>query len=485
MLDIKYVWIDSLCTKQGSKDDWVKEAPRMHEVYGSSYLNIAATSARNSTEGLHRKRRINLLSPSIVPCNWQGRHRYCKVIREDFWNGELLAEPLYKRAWVAQERMLAPRTLNFGSKQMFWQCLTVAACETMPNGIPAVVRSGGQDELQWRRLLQQSRDDKAQKSRDKPGVANGTAPGEVSLNDKIELQDVWRDAVKNYTSCNITNTGDKLPAVAGLAQVMYDCCREQYVAGLWGKGADLVVQLAWRVKDARNGEGRNARRQRKEEYRGPTWAWPSVVDGVIGLPRRVKLDQETTASLEIRDKHLEYAEKKDSPGWEFLGLKGGWLDVRGALYNLRFYDAMDAQIPHWCWQLRDVAREDKPWVYMFLDEPLTSPSDTQISVRMNDANTDARNFLVLLLFYTTEFLEGDENLESGNYYSGKALAVEEVTDPTSYKVTPKSDKPATMLTRIGMIEFRKVTEELWQRFTAQKVQNGQYGDDGRTDMFLL
>lgn len=461
----------------------------MHEVYGSSYLNIAATSARNSTEGLHRKRRINLLSPSIVPCNWQGRHLYCKVIREDFWSGELLAEPLYKRAWVTQERMLAPRTLNFGSKQIFWQCLTIAACETMPTGAPSVVRSGGQDELQWRRLLQQSRDDKARKLRDK-SESNGRVPGEVSTNDKIELQDVWRDAVKNYTSCNITNTEDKLPAVAGLAQVMHDCCQEEYVAGLWGGGDNLVVQLAWRVKDGKNGEDRPAKRQLKEGYRAPTWAWPSVVDGVIELPRRVRIggDTGTTASLQIVEKHLEYAEKNDSKGKEFLALKGGWLRVTCVLYDLWFYDAKDPETSYWCWELDDIADEKKPWVYMFRDATSSSPG-TGDQAEPNGANPRAAKFIVLLLFYAKEFIDDEEFLEAADYYSGKALVVEKVTDPTWYNHTPKTEEPTPMFTRVGMVEFRKVHQDLWARFTDRphnlEIEQRGGHDDGPAEVFLL
>ena len=32
------------------------------------------------------------------------------------------ASPLGGRGWVLQERLLAPRTLNFGREQLFWEC---------------------------------------------------------------------------------------------------------------------------------------------------------------------------------------------------------------------------------------------------------------------------------------------------------------------------------------------------------------------------
>ena len=103
-LGIKHLWIDSLCIiqKQPSMVDWHKEAPTMQSVYGNSFCNIAAVNARSSTEGLFRQRRISGLPPSTVTVKWAGESMRCKVVREDFWDGELLSEPLYHRAWVFQ-----------------------------------------------------------------------------------------------------------------------------------------------------------------------------------------------------------------------------------------------------------------------------------------------------------------------------------------------------------------------------------------------
>ena len=51
-LNIRYVWIDSLCIVQDSNSDWQREARRMLEVYTNASLNIAATSASNGQVGL-------------------------------------------------------------------------------------------------------------------------------------------------------------------------------------------------------------------------------------------------------------------------------------------------------------------------------------------------------------------------------------------------------------------------------------------------
>ena len=44
--------------------------------------------------------------------------------------------PVNTRAWVVQERLLAPRTLHFGRDQLFWECRTFEACESFPGGLP-------------------------------------------------------------------------------------------------------------------------------------------------------------------------------------------------------------------------------------------------------------------------------------------------------------------------------------------------------------
>ena len=454
-LKIRYIWIDTLCIIQDRKTDWHHEAPLMHEVYGNSYLNIAATSARNSTEGLFRHRQIDLLPPSTVLCGWQTRQRHCRVIREDFWESELLAEPLYKRAWVSQERMLAPRTLNFGTKQLFWQCLSLNACETMPNGVPAVVNSGGQQELQWRQLR-----------------ARTKRQGLFSAKDRIQLQDVWRDAVKNYSSCNITKTSDKLPALAGMAQVMHSICKENYVAGMWGDGQELVVQLAWKVKDCRNAEGRSSRRQRADEYRAPTWAWPSVVDGVIEIPRRIGLHRDYELTLNEKPR-LQYEVQEET----FLELKSGSIDATGIVLNLEFTNTNDPDTPCWIWN-SVLSNDERPWCYLYPDEPLKVPNSdaTQTCTSQPPSTSPAvrRNSMtvsVLLLFHSKEL---------NGYYSGRGLAIHHL--PASHPL--QIAKQRTTFCRIGLVEFRFLEEATFDELLLNTVTDSRV-EDGKMDVVLV
>lgn len=48
-LDIKHIWIDSLCIIQGNTPDFPKEAVKMCDYYGNSYLTISGTCSSGCT----------------------------------------------------------------------------------------------------------------------------------------------------------------------------------------------------------------------------------------------------------------------------------------------------------------------------------------------------------------------------------------------------------------------------------------------------
>jgi hypothetical protein len=96
-----YLWIDSLCIIQDSPDDWKKEARRMAIIYDNAVFTIAAMDAENSSQGLF---------PTTVGC----------------------MDTLESRAWVCQERMLAPRTLMFAKNSVSWECRQASANSESP-----------------------------------------------------------------------------------------------------------------------------------------------------------------------------------------------------------------------------------------------------------------------------------------------------------------------------------------------------------------
>jgi hypothetical protein len=123
---------------------------------------------------------------------------------------------------------------------------------------------------------------------------------------QADANNIWRNMVSRYTNCNLTNSEDKLMALAGVAVVMAKGLEERYLAGLWDavdakdrKKSDLPNQLGWWIKDG----GR-----RYEEYRAPTWSW-ACLNGVAMLQPRIehyyKYEAEIThAYVHLKDEKI-------------------------------------------------------------------------------------------------------------------------------------------------------------------------------------
>jgi hypothetical protein len=136
-LHIRYIWIDSLCIIQDSKEDWAREAARMAYVYSNSHLTISADWSTNSEGGCFRvidapQGRIldDTMWISSVLSNGE---RSCLYFPSNSTPSEwdLDRTHLASRAWVYQERILSRRNLHFTEHQLFWKCREGFAGEDM------------------------------------------------------------------------------------------------------------------------------------------------------------------------------------------------------------------------------------------------------------------------------------------------------------------------------------------------------------------
>lgn len=278
--EIRYIWIDSLCIIQGDHDDWAAEAAKMYDVYRNSYCNISATAARNSHEGLYFPRNPHQLWGDEVNINTDGIPRArnkqernqglghqpvirrCDVLDLSFWEREVDKAPVNTRAWVLQERLLPPRVLHFCQNQIAWECRYMDAAERFPHGVPKIDHQIGDIDYM----------PKIKTLIPNPYGRNpiSTIPNEISN----AAHQNWKTIVERYSKTGLTKPGDKLIALAGIAEMMDSQIQGRYIAGMWEKY--LASELLWRVEPVWKNGVFSFPSSRPKGYRAPGFSWAAI-----------------------------------------------------------------------------------------------------------------------------------------------------------------------------------------------------------------
>jgi hypothetical protein len=131
-LELRYIWIDSLCIIQDDFYDREREVANMSSIYTNSYITIAATQSYGGEHGCfseggprHRDHQISLerSDSSMTQTDLHVREKITHI-------GDMgAATPLLKRGWVCQERLLSPRLLHFCEKELVWECQESSSCQ--------------------------------------------------------------------------------------------------------------------------------------------------------------------------------------------------------------------------------------------------------------------------------------------------------------------------------------------------------------------
>lgn len=272
-LGFRYIWIDSLCINQGSAEDWHKEAPSMNKVYRNSFLTLSAMASSDAYGGFFRTRDPDMVEPLPFKFAAEGeKPAEGLLIKSDIWEREVRQAPLNKRAWVLQERILAPRTLHFCETQLFWECRQSHACEIFPKGIPlefvSDIQEFGEDVAPLKAF------EKALGRFPEAGLVNhpmhmGHSPSKSQQ--YYSVYEVWNEILRPYVRCALTKEEDKFVAISGLAKDFAHAIGDEYVAGLWRQ--NLINGLLWKVEPESPEFTSRKPSARPSRYRAPTWSW--------------------------------------------------------------------------------------------------------------------------------------------------------------------------------------------------------------------
>ncbi|OAG00938.1 HET-domain-containing protein [Paraphaeosphaeria sporulosa] len=256
-LGIPYVWIDSLCIIQDSPADWEYESKRMGEVYKGAVCNLSASAFKTGKQGLSSERGSHLSgflplqidtqngsfsTSAACPEDAQFYVAEGSVLRGKPWE-EICNGPLFERAWVLQEQILALRVLHFGKREMFWECRQVFANETRASGWASLPTQWHGEDAHVENALGSMGDAfRYHKQR------NPLWQFMVEDLESVESSDgLWRRIVRDYSARSLTYAKDRLPALSGVAtefSAMYG--RSQYLLGQWSD--DLHLGLLWSQK---------------------------------------------------------------------------------------------------------------------------------------------------------------------------------------------------------------------------------------------
>ena len=256
LLGLQYLWIDSLCIIQDSIEDWEIECSKMADIYRNALVTIAAVDAANSLEGFLNQRPSSISSPPKcrLPCLTPQCCADAHFEAVQRFPDELVDQqgPLTLRAWCMQEKLLCPRVLYFGSKQMYWDCNTLTHLEAYGSATPHNNRYQGVDY---------------------PKVMHNEDVERLRSRIDLDYNPVWKRIVGEYTQRALTNPSDRLPALSGLAHDVQAITGYTYLAGIWKE--QLPQGLFWVLKNPPP-EGK-AQLDAAVPYIAPSWSWASCL----------------------------------------------------------------------------------------------------------------------------------------------------------------------------------------------------------------
>jgi hypothetical protein len=304
-LNVRYLWIDSLCIIQDSEEDWKEQATLMGRVYQEALCNIGATGSTDSHGGLFQDRDPE----SVHTCYITYGGQMFQLIHNEVWRCGIDEAPLNKRAWVVQERVLCQRMLHFGHDQIFWECNEAVACEMYPNGQTSLI--------------------KHENFKEKTTIVRSLRPGFKADIPQHALAHLWAAMVKRYTSSRLTYENDKLVALSGLAKAVQSGLEDEYLAGLWKGG--VIRQLLWYTPFT-SGEY-----VYPKDFVAPSWSWASI-GGVVQYPSWLGDEADCREIAHLTDYHVELG--SSDPTGKVLG---GFLRIRGPISKIAV--GKDTNIP--------------------------------------------------------------------------------------------------------------------------------------------
>ncbi|CAN9143616.1 unnamed protein product [Alternaria alternata] len=148
-------------------------------------------------------------------------------------------EPLLSPVWVLQERILAPRTIQFASYEMLWECSEKTNTE-----------DGYEDSVRREIFLESIAHGLRSFVRNLENPPHIDETRRSHRYDDVMASDLaqraWFVLIEEYTSRNMSFQSDKLPALSGVISALEELTGDICVAGIWKRW--FLHGLLWRLQ---------------------------------------------------------------------------------------------------------------------------------------------------------------------------------------------------------------------------------------------
>lgn len=311
-LGYRFLWIDALCIiqDQESKADWMHESAQMAQIYSQSALTISAGSSNRCNSRIFQPRKASAVGIQLeVEMDSErtsiGLRKYPKDLQM-----ALSSADISKRGWTLQERMLSNRILHFTRSQMYWQCTS---------------------------------DEHSEDGRNNAEMFGGSPSNRSYLREDIapnEVRRQWFKIVDRHKKLQLTNLGDRLPSLAGIARLCQPRFTSRYIFGLWE--SQLPQNLLWHSSWYSDGGRGNLDEVLEDESdiqlpsrptgNLPSWSWASA-PGSILHGYNTGYDEDSKALATVRHVMVD----GDSEENMYLGQgKNGRIGLSGKLKRLKY-----------------------------------------------------------------------------------------------------------------------------------------------------
>ncbi|KAK6595905.1 HET domain-containing protein [Botrytis cinerea] len=230
-VQMRYLWIDSLCIIQDFDEDWIEESSKMCFVYNNAKFNIAAAAALDGNSGFLLER-LSVKLGHVIRTEKRQRRGLCgfnHVLKPDMQREKRVF--LYHVHFLVGPGSDEDPAKDAGNLDIFVSSKLAT--------FPYLALDKGQQRFY--------------------------SPREI---------DIWYQLLEIYSGKQILHRKDKLPAVSGLAYQLGSIIGDSYLAGLWARDFPQAL-LCWLPYRASCGCVRRSTMTADSIYDAPSWSWVS------------------------------------------------------------------------------------------------------------------------------------------------------------------------------------------------------------------